>query len=296
MSPTPDGRIERLAILGVGLIGGSLASALRARGAVGHVVGCGRDPDNLRRAVELGVIDEYTHDPLEAVRGADVVVVAVTLGATGGILARIAPGLGPDTLVTDVGSAKCCVIDAAREHLPDCSRFIAGHPIAGGEKSGVEAANARLYERHRVILTPLPENRPSALAAIRRMWETVGAEVTEMEPALHDQVLAATSHLPHLLAFALVDCLVDLDSPVDVFDYAAGGFRDFTRIASSNPAMWRDISLANRSALLAVCTRFEHTLAALRRQLETGDAAALEAEFARAKAARDAFLQKRSQT
>lgn len=290
-----NGRIGRLAVLGVGLIGGSLARALRERGAVGHVVGCGRDPENLRRALELGVIDEATHDPLAAVRGADVVVVAVTLGATGPILARIAPGLGPETLVTDVGSAKRCVIEAAREHLPDCSRFVAGHPIAGGEKSGVEAASGSLYERHRVILTPMPENRPAALARIRSMWETVGAEVVEMDAALHDQVLAATSHLPHLLAYALVDCLVDLDSPLDVFDYAAGGFRDFTRIASSNPAMWRDISLANREALLAVCDRFEQTLASMRRQLERGEGEALEAEFARAKAARDAFLLKRNQ-
>lgn len=286
--------IERLAIIGVGLIGGSLARALRERGAVQHVVGCGRDAANLRRALELGVIDEAHHDPLEAVRGADVVVVAVTLGATGDILARIAPGLGPDTLVTDVGSAKACVVAAARQHLRDaCARFVAGHPIAGGEKSGVDAANGALYEKHRVILTPMPENSPAALARIRLMWETVGAEVFEMEAGLHDEVLAATSHLPHLLAYALVDCLIDLGKPVDVFDFAAGGFRDLTRIASSSPAMWRDISLANRTALLSVCDRFEHTLATLRGLLEAGDGAGLEAEFGRAKAARDDFLRRR---
>lgn len=287
--------IERLAIIGVGLIGGSLARALRERGAVKHVVGCGRDPVNLRRALELGVIDEAHHDPLEAVRGADVVVVAVTLGATGDILARIAPGLGPDALVTDVGSAKACVVAAARQHLPGaCARFVAGHPIAGGEKSGVDAANGALYEKHRVILTPMPENSPVALARIRLMWETVGAEVFEMDAALHDEVLAATSHLPHLLAYALVDCLIDLGKPVDVFDFAAGGFRDLTRIASSSPAMWRDISLANRTALLSVCDRFEQTLATLRGLLAAGDGAGLEAEFGRAKAARDDFLRRRT--
>lgn len=291
MSPA----IDRLAIIGVGLIGGSLARALRERGAVKHVVGCGRDAGNLRRALELGVIDEACHDPLEAVRGADVVVVAVTLGATGDILARIAPGLGPETLVTDVGSAKGCVIDAARQHLgAACERFVAGHPIAGGEKSGVDAANGALYVKHRVILTPMAENAPAALARIRLMWETVGADVFEMDAILHDDVLAATSHLPHLLAYALVDCLIDLDKPVDVFDFAAGGFRDLTRIASSNPAMWRDISLANRTALLSVCERFEHTLSTLRGLLEAGDGAGLEAEFARAKAARDDFLRRRT--
>lgn len=286
--------IDRLAIIGVGLIGGSLARALRERGAVKHVVGCGRDAANLRRALELGVIDEAHHDPLEAVRGADVVVVAVTLGATGDILARIAPGLGPDTLVTDVGSAKACVVDAARQHLAGaCARFVAGHPIAGGEKSGVDAANAALYEKHRVILTPMPENSRDALARIRLMWETVGADVFEMDAVLHDEVLAATSHLPHLLAYALVDCLVDLGKPVDVFDFAAGGFRDLTRIASSNPAMWRDIALANRTALLSVCDRFEQTLAGLRGLLEAGDGAGLEVEFGRAKAARDEFMRRR---
>ena len=287
--------IDRLAVIGVGLIGGSLARGLRERGAVKQVVGCGRDAGNLQRALELGVIDEACHDPLEAVRGADVVVVAVTLGATGEILARIAPGLGPDTVVTDVGSAKRCVIDAARRHLPDaCARFIAGHPIGGGEKSGVEASNGGLYQKHRVILTPMPENDPGALARVRLMWETVGADVFEMDAMLHDEVLAATSHLPHLLAYALVDCLIDLGKPVDVFDFAAGGFRDFTRIASSNPSMWRDISLANRAALLSVCDRFERTLAVLRSLLEAGDGAGLEAEFGRAKAARDDFMRRRT--
>jgi len=287
--------VGRLALIGVGLIGGSLARALREHGAVSHVVGCGRDAGNLHRALELGVIDEATHDPLEAVRGADMVVIAVTLGATGDIFARIAPGLGTDTIVTDVGSAKRCVIDAARAHLSQgCARFIAGHPIAGAEHSGVEAARADLYVRHRVILTPVTENLPAAHATVRRMWETTGADVYDMDADLHDEVLAATSHLPHLLAYALVNCLLDLDTPVNVFDFAAGGFRDFTRIASSNPAMWRDISMANRTALLAVCDRFEHTLAALRGAIEAGDDAAVEAGFGRAKAARDEFLRRRA--
>ena len=287
--------VGRLVVIGVGLIGGSLARGLRARGAVGSIVGCGRDPGNLARALELGVIDEWTHDPGEAVRGADMVVVAVTLGATADILARIAPHLAPNAIVTDVGSAKRGVIEAARAQLSaHCSRFVAGHPIAGAEKSGVEAAKPGLYEHHRVILTPMPENDPQALATVRRMWELVGAEVFDMDPELHDEVLAATSHLPHLLAYALVNCLLDLGKPVDVFDFAAGGFRDFTRIASSNPAMWRDICVENRTALLAVCARFEQTLASLRAALEAGDAAALEAGFSRAKNARDDFMRRRT--
>ncbi|MGE3772045.1 MAG: prephenate dehydrogenase [Gammaproteobacteria bacterium] len=286
----------RLAVVGVGLIGGSLARALRAQGAVERVVGCGRDRANLERAIALGVIDEWTQDPAEAARGADVVVVAVTLGATADILARIAPALAAQAIVTDVGSAKRCVIDAARTQLSPSqyARFVAGHPIAGAEKSGVEAAKVDLYERHRVILTPTADTDAAALATVRRMWQRVGAEVCDMDPDLHDEVLAATSHLPHLLAYALVDCLLDLDTPVDVFDFAAGGFRDFTRIASSSPAMWRDIALENRAALLAVCARFEQTLAGLRRALEAGDAAALETAFARAKTARDDFMRRRS--
>lgn len=286
----------RVAIIGVGLIGGSLACALRAQGAAEHVVGCGRDRGNLERAVELGVIDAWTHDPAEAVRGADLVVVAVTLGATADILARIAPALAPQAIITDVGSAKRCVLEAARAQLPPThyARFVAGHPIAGAEQSGVEAAKADLYVRHRVILTPVANTDREALATVRRVWECVGADVLDMDADLHDEVLAATSHLPHLLAYALVDCLLGLDSPVDVFDFAAGGFRDFTRIASSSPTMWRDIAIQNRRALLAVCTRFEATLATLRRAVEAGDAQALETAFARAKRARDDFVRRRT--
>ncbi|MGD9601298.1 MAG: prephenate dehydrogenase [Gammaproteobacteria bacterium] len=283
--------INRLAVLGVGLIGGSLARALRARGLVREVVGCGRDEANLRRGVELGVIDRYTFDPAVAAAHADIVVVAVTLGATADILARIAPAVGPGTIVTDVGSTKQSVIAAAQanlgEHYP---RFVPGHPIAGGERTGVEASNPVLYERHRVILTPTPETDPSAVTTVEQMWTAAGAHVTRMTPAHHDEVLAATSHLPHMLAFALVDCLAELSEAGEIFDYAAGGFRDFTRIASSSPDMWRDIALHNREALATMCARFEHTFGSLRRALAAGDGEALQAMFARAKQARDAYL------
>jgi prephenate dehydrogenase len=284
--------IDTLCIIGVGLIGGSLARALRDAGLVRRVVGCGRDPGNLARAIELGVIDHAESDPAKAVAGADMVVVAVTLGATQDILSRIAPALDPAAIVTDVGSAKACVVAAARATLSTAAlpRFVPGHPIAGAEKSGVEASNARLFERHRVILTPIPEQSPDALSRVTRMWEAAGATVLNMDPDLHDQVLAATSHLPHLLAYAMVNCLLEMETPVDVFDYAAGGFRDFTRIASSNPPMWRDIALANAPALIAMCDRFERSLGSLREALERGDGSALEAAFARAKRARDDFM------
>lgn len=283
--------IDRLAILGVGLIGGSLARALRAKGLVREVVGCGRDEGNLRRGVELGAIDRYTFDPAVAAAHADVVVVAVTLGATADVLARISPALGPQTIVTDVGSTKQSVIAAARTSLgARFPRFVPGHPIAGGERTGVEASYPALYERHRVILTPTPDTDPAAVAVVEQMWIATGAHVSRMEPAHHDEVLAATSHLPHMLAFALVDCLAGLSEAGEIFDYAAGGFRDLTRIASSSPDMWRDIALHNRDALATMCARFEETFGSLRQALEVGDGAALRAMFARAKDARDAYL------
>ncbi len=283
--------IKRLAVIGVGLIGGSLARALRAHNLVEEVIGCGRDEQNLRRAVELGVIDRYTFDPAVAAAHAEIVVVAVTLGATQAVFARLASALGPQTIVTDVGSTKQSVIEAARASLgAHFSRFVPGHPIAGGERSGVEAATATLYERHRVILTPTADTDPAALLQVRRMWEVAGANVSQMAPAQHDQVLAATSHLPHLLAYALVDCLVGMSDSGAILDYAAGGFRDFTRIASSNPEMWRDIALHNRQALSRVCGQFEETFRQLRAAVDAGDGVALHNIFARAKAARDAYL------
>lgn len=292
-SVAPRFAVARLAVIGVGLIGGSLARALRETGAVSEIVGCGRDAGNLQRALALGVIDRHTHDPAVAVAGADLVVVATTLGATAGVLERMAPALGAGTIVTDVGSAKCEVAEAARRTLgPHLARFVPGHPIAGAERSGVEASVASLFARHRVILTPLAETEAEALVRVRAMWEATGALVSEMEPDHHDEILAATSHLPHMLAYALVDCLAGMSSAGEIFDYAAGGFRDFTRIASSSPEMWRDIALDNRRAVLAMCGRFEQTFGELRRALEAADGAALHALFTRAKAARDDFVQR----
>jgi prephenate dehydrogenase len=288
---------ERAAIIGLGLIGGSLARALRDKGLVKEVVGCGRDERNLVRGVELNVIDRYTTDPIAAVQGADLVVVAVTLGATSEIFRQIAPALAADVIVTDVGSTKGSVVAAARSCLGVAlPRFVPGHPIAGGEKSGVEASTAKLFVGHRVILTPVDETAPSAVERIRRMWEATGAKISVMDVGHHDEVLAGTSHLPHMLAFALVDCLASSSDHGEIFDYAAGGFRDFTRIASSNPEMWRDIALANRAALTAMCTRFESTLSALKEAIAREDGVTLQAMFARAKQARDDYLVRRGLT
>lgn len=282
--------IKRLTVIGVGLIGGSLARALRGCGAVAEIVGSGRNVPDLTKAVELGVIDRFELDPATAVRGADMVVIAVTLGATPGILQAIAPQLDANAIVTDVGSAKRGVVDAARTALQaQFPRFVPGHPIAGAERSGVTASVAGLFVRHRVILTPLAETAPDAVARVQSMWQRAGASVTQMDVDHHDQVLAATSHLPHMLAYALVDCLAGMSDSGEIFDYAAGGFRDFTRIASSSPDMWRDIALENRQALIAMCDRFTNTFGQLRAALATGDAEALHAMFRRAKSARDEF-------
>lgn len=285
--------LGRMAVAGVGLIGGSLALAAREAGLVREVVGIGRRPERLRRAAELGVVDRWTTEPAEGVAEADLVVLAVPIGAMRAQMAAMAPALGPEAVVTDVGSAKAAVVTDARLALGTAfPRFVPGHPIAGTERSGVEAACAGLFRGHRVILTPVAETAPEAVARVRALWAGVGATVVEMDPARHDRVLAATSHLPHLLAYVLVDLLAGLDEREEVFANAAGGFRDFTRIASSDPVMWRDICLANREAVVAMLDRYGEALAALRGAVAAGDGAALESLFARAKAARDGHVGK----
>lgn len=283
-----DPLLRRLCVIGVGLIGGSLALALRRAGAVGEIVGTGRREEPLRRAVELGVVDRYELDLARAVAGADMVVVAVPLGAIRPVLEAIAPHLADDAVLTDVGSAKGCVVEAARQVFGDLlPGFVPGHPIAGTERSGVEAAFPELFENRRVILTPLVETEAWAHQRVRAMWETTGAEVIDMGVRHHDQVLAATSHLPHMLAYTLVESLARMDDRAEIFRYAAGGFRDFTRIASSDPTMWRDVCLANREPLLEMLDWFGADLNQLREAIERGDGETIMARFQRAKHARD---------
>ena len=283
--------IDRLAIIGVGLIGGSVALALRKAGKVGEVIGCGRSEDNLRKAQQLGIIDRYSHEPAEAVAGADMVLLAVPLGASRETLAAIRGHLAPQAVVTDAGSVKGSVVEDARAVYGEVPPFfVPGHPIAGTERSGAGAAFASLYRNRRVILTPLPETDVRALSRVETMWQQCGADVTLMSVEHHDEILAATSHLPHMLAFSLVDCLSRLKENDEIFRYAAGGFRDFTRIASSNPVMWRDICLANQHMLSDMLNRFAGELRELAAILERGDADGLLALFERAKQARDRYV------
>jgi prephenate dehydrogenase len=284
--------IRRLAIIGVGLIGGSLARALRQAGWVQEVVGCGRGKANLQQALQLGVIDRFSHDPAEAVDGADMVFLAVPLGAMTGVFQAIAPALASDAVVTDGGSVKGSVVADAERVLGAVPPWLVpGHPIAGTENSGVEASFAELYRNRRVILTPTRATDARALARVEAMWQACGAEVVRMEVERHDRILAATSHLPHMLAFSLVDALARMEENDEIFRFAAGGFRDFTRIASSNPVMWRDICLANRSELRNMLKRFADELHDLADALDQEDGGErLLQIFERAKTARDRYV------
>ena len=285
--------IERLCIIGTGLIGGSLARALREAGACQEVVGAGRNTGNLQTAVDLGVIDRYDTDLAQAVSGADMVVVCVPLGAMEDVFRAIKDQLAEQVVLTDAGSAKGSVIEAVQRafgRVPDF--FVPGHPIAGTEQSGVEASFPGLYKDRRVILTPLPETSTNATDRVRDMWEAAGARVTEMDPLHHDAILAATSHLPHVLAYTLVDSLSKLDDSDELFEYAAGGFRDFTRIASSDPVMWRDICLANGDAIQLMIEHFIRDLQGLSQAVKHHDGQQLLEIFASAKAARDRYVEK----
>lgn len=289
----PPTRVSCLAVIGLGLIGSSLARALRARGQVDEIRGCGRDPARLEAARQAGIVDRVFPDPAAAVAGADVVVVATPLGAMAGQLARIAEALGHDAVVTDVGSAKSEVLEQARHALPAeaFARFVPGHPVAGNERSGWEAGNGDLFQGRRVVLTPDPAASAEAVAKIRDMWIAAGAEVTEMEPGRHDRVLAATSHLPHLLAYTLLDLLAARPEQEDVYRFAAGGLADFSRIAGSDPRMWADICAANRQPLVAVLDEFLQQLRSVREAVDRGADDELMAVFQRARETRERFLQ-----
>ena len=282
--------INRLCIIGVGLIGGSLALALKKAGFCREIIGAGRNRERLEKALSLGVIDRIEMDYAKAAHLSDMIFVAVPLGAMKQVFEQIAPALHAQTIVTDAGSAKMCVIaDAEAAFGIRINQFIPGHPIAGTEQSGVEAAFDSLYQRRRVILTPLESSSTDAIKKVRAMWQAAGAEVDEMGPRHHDLILAGTSHLPHILAFSLVDCLNRLDDVDEIFKFAAGGFRDFTRIASSDPVMWRDICLYNRDAVLAMMQRFQQEVDEVRHAVEAEDGEQLLNIFSRAKQARDDF-------
>ena len=283
-------RLKTLAVVGVGLIGGSLAMALRRAGAVTTVVGFDRDTAALERAAALGVIDTAAQSVSEAARGADVVVVAVPVRAIGRVLHDVALALEPGAVVTDVGSTKAELVATARAELREkFARFVPGHPVAGREASGVDAASADLFRGARVVLTPEAETALDAVDVVRGAWEAAGARVALAKAADHDRIFAAVSHLPHLLSFALVSEIAARDNAAELFGFAAGGFRDFTRIAASSPEMWRDIALQNRAALLEELDRYGARLAVFRELIEKGEAAGLERLMAEARGARTAW-------
>ncbi|TWI65271.1 prephenate dehydrogenase [Pseudoduganella lurida] len=286
-----NGTIDTLVIYGVGLIGGSFALALKKAGAVRHVIGIDRSPAAARRALELGIIDAVGIGP-EAVKDADMVLLATPVAQTAGVLAGLLPFLGEDAVVTDAGSTKADVAAAARSVLRDrVGQFVPGHPIAGRETNGPEAAVGDLYVGKKFVVTPLAESRPEDVDRVTDAWRACGAIIHRLAPEEHDRVFASVSHLPHLLAYALVDDIANKPHADLLFQYAASGFRDFTRIAGSSPEMWRDISLANGAALLGELDAYLAQLALLRERLAAGDGAALEAVYGNAQRARRNWIE-----
>nr|VFJ68634.1 MAG: prephenate dehydrogenase [Candidatus Kentron sp. FW] len=284
-------KIHTLCIIGVGAIGGSLARALRKANVCERIVGCGRRQSNLEKAVTLGVIDRFETQVTKAVAGADMIVVTVPLGAMETVFRAMVGRLAPDAIITDGGSAKRSVLVAAKAAFGEIPQnLVPAHPIAGTEKSGVEASASTLFQDHMVIITPTAQTHSSATARVRAMWEATGAHVTEMDAERHDKILAATSHLPHVLAYAFVDALREMDGEQkedSILRYAAGSFRDFSRIASSDPQMWADICLANADAIIAMLERFDTGLQSLVDAIRRGDEESLKEVFTRAREYRE---------
>ena len=283
--------IKRLTVIGVGLIGGSFALALRRAGVVGHIVGVDTNPANLLQARSLGIVDEIAADAVSGVAGADVVFLSVPVCAIAPVVRNISAALPAGCIVTDGGSVKAAVVRECDALMPHGCRFVGGHPIAGTEHSGAAAAFPGLFAGKRCVLTPGLSADPAALETVSRLWTAAGADVCSMEPGHHDRIFAEISHLPHVVAYALVHAVGTADvEGENVLSYSAGGFRDFTRIASSDPVMWRDVALMNRAALLASIDGFSASLAELRRRIENVDHAGLTEFFTTAKQFRDGIV------
>ena len=283
-------RLKTLAVIGVGLIGGSFAMALRRAGIATRVVAFDRDRAALESAASLGVIDTAADSVTEAVKGADLIVVAVPVRSAGPVLHDVALAMDADAVVTDVGSTKAEVVDVARGELRErFPRFVPAHPIAGRETSGVESALPELFRGARVVLTPVDETAPDAVDTVRGAWDAVGGRVVLLDAAEHDRIFAAVSHLPHMLSFALVSEIASRSNSADLLGFAAGGFRDFTRIAASSPQMWRDIAMQNREAILAEMDRYAARLAVFRELIERGEASGLERLMTEARTTRTAW-------
>lgn len=284
-------RIDKLAVIGVGLIGGSFALALKKARAVRHVIGVGRTRKNLSAAVKLGVIDEASRDAASAVRDADLVLIATPVGQMPEVMAQIAPALGLKTIVTDGGSTKEDVIEYARRFFGErFERFVPSHPIAGTEKSGATAAFPELFRDRNVIMTPVRETDAKAVRVVRSAWQACGARVVELNPKRHDRIFGAVSHLPHLIAFALVSMLAKRTDAPTLLGFSGGGLKDTVRIAGSSPEMWRDICIANRNALLTLLDDYTDELELARSAIESADGEALMEMFERAREARGRWL------
>ena len=295
ISPDTEFRVERLTIVGVGLIGGSVGRALRDASVATEVVGYGRNPEHLSRAVELGLVDHWSTVLSDAVAGAEVVIVATPVGAMPGLFQKLTELVSPTCIVTDAGSVKKKVVDAARAALgSSIARFVPGHPIAGLEQSGVEAASGDLFKGHKVILTPTPDTDPKAFTQIGALWRTTGAQLMDMSPSLPSLFLSFTSHLPHMLAYALVNLLAgQAQDEGECFDLAAGGFYDISRTASSDPVMWRDICLLNAEELLVRVGEYQEMMNQLATLVRSEDGEGLEQMFRRARNARSRIEDRR---
>ena len=284
---------DHVALIGLGLIGSSLGHAIRRHGLARRVSGTARSAATRETALRIGFVDDVHEDPAECVRGADLVILCTPVGTFAALAEQIAPALAPGAILTDAGSVKCAVIEAIKPHLPKGVHFIPGHPIAGTEYSGPESGFAELFEGRWCILTPLPGTDDDALARLKAFWEALGSEVEIMTPEHHDLVLAITSHLPHLIAYNIVGTASDLETVTEkeVIKFSASGFRDFTRIAASDPVMWRDIFMNNREAVLEMLGRFTEDLASLQRAIRWGDGDSLETLFARTRAVRRGIIE-----
>ncbi|MEM7498561.1 MAG: prephenate/arogenate dehydrogenase family protein [Pseudomonadota bacterium] len=291
--PAPPAPFERLALVGLGLIGSSVAHAARRSGAAREIVGFARSEATRATARRLGFCDHVSESAADAVKGADCVIVSVPVGASGAVAREVAPALAPGAILTDVGSVKAEVVAAMAPHVPPGVHFVPGHPLAGTEHSGPEAGFAELFENRWVILTPAEGDPPAPVARLSGFWRALGALVTEMTPEHHDLVLAVTSHVPHAIAYTMVGVADDLARVTDseVVKFSAAGFRDFTRIAASDPVMWRDVFLNNREATLDILGRFTEELYELRRAIRTGDGPWLEAYFTRTRAVRRSIIE-----
>ncbi len=284
---------EKIALIGIGLIGSSLARVIAREKLAGHVAISTRSADTLARAEELGLGDSYATDAKEAVLDADLVIVSVPVGASGAVAEEIAPALKTGAILTDVGSTKASVIAQMQPHVPEGVHFIPGHPLAGTEKSGPDAGFAELFKNRWCIFTPLPDTDPAALEKLSEFWRRCGANIDTMDPAHHDMTLAIVSHLPHIIAYNIVGTADDLQTVTksEVIKYSASGFRDFTRLAASDPTMWRDVCLHNKDAILEMLARFSEDLASLQRAIRWGDGEKLFDLFTRTRAVRRSIIE-----